>query len=179
MSASATDAALIERFLAASGADRTAAFDAIFRAHRGRVLSLCQRLCGNRALADDALQETFLEVYKSLSGFRGDAQLGTWIYRIAMRTALRLRARVPAPVELDLDTAEVASQPHAALVARDQARVVQRALDALPAEQRVVIALFAADDLGHAEIADILAIPIGTVWSRLHKARKALAAALA
>ena len=154
-------------------------FDELFRAHRGRVLALCLRLCGSRALAEDALQETFLEVYKGLHGFRGESQLGTWIYRVAMRTALRLRARHPAPVDADVELALGTSEPHAALAAREQARAVQAALDALPAEQRVVVALFAADGLGHAEIAEILGVPEGTVWSRLHKARKALAAALA
>jgi RNA polymerase sigma-70 factor (ECF subfamily) len=171
-----TDDDLLARFRAATRAERDAAFEEIFRAHRGRVFALCQRLCASRALAEDAFQETFLDVYKGLRSFRGESQLGTWIYRIAMRTALRVRARHPAPVDLDFDLAGVA--PHDALDARDRARRVQAALDALPAEQRVVVALFAVDGLSHAEIADILGIPEGTVWSRLHKGRKALAAAL-
>jgi RNA polymerase sigma-70 factor, ECF subfamily len=172
------DGELVARFRAAARADRAAVFDEIFVAHRARVLALCHRLCGGRALAEDALQETFLEVYKGLVGFRGDAQLATWIFRLAMRTALRLRARHPAPVEPRAG-AEGAVELYAALAARDQARRVQAALDDLPAEQRVVIALFAVDGLRHAEIAEILGIPEGTVWSRLHQGRKALAAALA
>ena len=87
------DAELRARFQSARRVERAAMFDEIFLAHRTRVLALCQRLCGERALAEDALQDTFLEVYKGLARFRGEAQLGTWIYRIALRTALRLRAR--------------------------------------------------------------------------------------
>jgi RNA polymerase sigma-70 factor (ECF subfamily) len=177
-SPSSAEATMIERLPNAAGVPRDAPFEGIFRTHKGRVYGLCLHLCGNRALAEDALQETFLEVYKGLPGFRGDSQLGTWIYRVAMRTALRLRARNPSPVEVDVETALGATEPHAALVARENARVVQTALDALPAEQRVVVALFAAEGLGHAEIAEILGVPEGTVWSRLHKARKSLAAAL-
>jgi RNA polymerase sigma-70 factor (ECF subfamily) len=156
---------------------RDAAFEAIFQQHRGRIFGLCLRLCGNRALAEDALQETFLEVYKGLPAFRGESQVGTWIYRVAMRTAIRLRARHPEPVEASGDAGGT-SEPHAALAAREQARAVQKAVDDLPAEQRAVIALFAVDGLGHGEIAEILGIPEGTVWSRLHKARKTLAQVL-
>jgi len=173
---SLTDDDLLARFRDATGADRDAAFEQIFHVHRGRVFALCQRLCGNRALAEDAFQDTFLDVYRGLRGFRGEAQLGTWIYRIAMRTALRLRARTPTPVDADFEPP--AAAPHAALEARDHARRVQAALDALPAEQRTVIALFAVEGLSHGEIAEILGVPEGTVWSRLHKARKALAAAV-
>lgn len=172
------EAGLLDRFRAATGADRDQAFNAIFHAHRRRVLGLCLHLCGNRALAEDALQETFIQVYKGLTGFRGEAQLGTWIYRVAMRTALRLRARQPAPVEADVEAELGVVHPHEALAARERARLVQAALTALPAEQRVVVALFAVGGLGHAEIAEILGVPKGTVWSRLHKARKALAAVL-
>jgi RNA polymerase sigma-70 factor, ECF subfamily len=162
---------------------RSGAFEDIFRAHRGQVYALCLRLCGgDHMLADDALQETFLEVYKGLHGFRGESQLGTWIYRVAMRTTLRVRARHRPPIEAGFspvgDAAMDAPGPHADAVARENARAVQAALDALPAEQLTVVALFAVDGLGHAAIAQILGIPEGTVWSRLHKARKALAAAL-
>jgi RNA polymerase sigma-70 factor (ECF subfamily) len=177
MDMSLADDDLLARFRAATGADRDAAFEQIFHVHRGRVFALCQRLCGNRALAEDAFQETFLDVYRGLRGFRGEAQLGTWIYRIAMRTALRLRARTPAPVEPEAEPAD-GTAPLDALDARARARRVQAAIDALPAEQRTVIALFAVDGLSHGEIAEILGVPEGTVWSRLHKARKAIASAV-
>jgi RNA polymerase sigma-70 factor (ECF subfamily) len=150
---------------------RASDFDAIFAEHHGRVFAVCLRLCGQRALAEDAVQEAFLDVYKGLASFRGESQLGTWIYRIAVRASLRQRARHPAPAEASGERAAT-GDAHAGLA-------LQAALDRLPAEQRVVLALFAAEGLGHAEIAEILAIPVGTVWSRLHQAKKALAAALA
>jgi RNA polymerase sigma-70 factor (ECF subfamily) len=169
---------ILARYRSAAGNERSALFDEIFEAHRGPVLGLCLRLCASSALAEDALQETFLEVYKALPTFRGEALLGTWIYRVAMRTALRLRARNPPPADAPVDLAPAGGDPSAALAARDEMRVIQAALDALPAEQRMVVALFSIDGLTHGEIARILAIPEGTVWSRLHKGRKALAAAL-
>jgi RNA polymerase sigma-70 factor, ECF subfamily len=178
MGSSAIDQGVVARFRSAVGHERGAVFEEIFQSHRGQVLGLCLRLCGNAALAEDALQETFLEVYKGLPSFRGEAQLGTWIYRVAMRTALRLRARHSPSTDADLETAPASEDPDSALAARDEMRVVQAALDALPAEQRTVVALFTVDGLSHGEIARILAIPEGTVWSRLHKGRQALAAAL-
>jgi RNA polymerase sigma-70 factor (ECF subfamily) len=179
MSGSSTaDAVLLER-LRAAPSERDGVFEEIFRAHGARALALCERLCGSRSMAEDAVQETFLEVYRGLAGFRGEAQIGTWIYRIALRTALRMRARRPATAEITDELAPDPIEPHDALVARERVRHVQRAFDALPAEQRAVVALFAVDGLSHGEIAQILGIPEGTVWSRLHKGRKALAAACA
>jgi RNA polymerase sigma-70 factor (ECF subfamily) len=166
------------RFRAASAGERSAIFQEIFQSHRDPVFALCCRLCGNSALAEDAVQETFVEVYKGLPLFRGEASLATWIYRVAMRTALRLRARARPTADAAIDATPAAPDPEAALAARDDMRVVQAALDALPAEQRVVVALFSIDGLSHGEIAAILGVPEGTVWSRLHKGRKALAAAL-
>jgi RNA polymerase sigma-70 factor (ECF subfamily) len=178
MAPSAVDESIVARFRSATAGARSAVFEEIFAAHRGPVHGLCLRLCSNAALAEDALQETFLEVYKGLPAFRGEAQLGTWIYRVAMRTALRLRARQPAPGVSEVQAAPAGGDPDAALAARDDMRAVQAALNALPEEQRTVVALFSLDGLSHGEIATILGIPEGTVWSRLHKGRKALAAAL-
>ena len=93
MPPSVIDLGVVARFRAASGGERSAIFEEIFRVHHDPVFGLCCRLCGNPALAEDAVQETFVEVYKGVPLFRGEASLGTWIYRVAMRTALRLRAR--------------------------------------------------------------------------------------
>ena len=171
------DTTLVARFHAAAGVEREAAFDAIFEGHRARVLALCLRLTRDRGLAEDALQETFLDVYRGLPTFRGDARLSTWIYRIALRTALRLRARRPE-VAADREPA-AAHDPRAALDARDRCRRVEDALAALPAEQRTVVCLFAVDGLGHAEIAEILGVPEGTVKSRLFRGRRILQRKLA
>jgi len=173
-----SDDELLARLRSCPPGERDAVFEAIFHAHRARVFGVCRYLCGAGGLAEDALQETFLEAYKGLSGFRGDARLGTWIYRIAVRTALRLRARQAALPDTPVDAGADAVHPHEALAARERMRHVQTAIDMLPAEQRVVLALFAVDGLGHSEIATVLGIPEGTVWSRLHNARKALAVTL-
>ncbi len=179
MPPSALDGGVGARFRAATGSERSAAFQEIFQAHRDRVFGLCVRLCGQAALAEDATQETFLEVYKGLPLFRGDATLGTWIYRVALRTALRLRAHTPRVAVASVEApARSTADPESALSAREDVRAVQAALDGLPAEQRVVVALFSVDGLSHGEIAVILGVPEGTVWSRLHKGRKALVAAL-
>ena len=172
-----TDDQLLARLRAASRNERDDLFEEVFLSHRVRVFGLCRHLCGPSGLAEDALQETFLEVYKGLAGFRGESQLGTWIYRIAVRTALRMRNRQVADAKTPVEAELATSHPHDALVARERARQLQAAFDLLPADQRAVIALFAVDGLGHAEIAGILGIPEGTVWSRLHKARKALGSA--
>ena len=83
-----TDDDLLARFRTATRTERDAVFEELFRTHRGRVLGVCRYLCGPGALAEDAMQETFLETYKGLAGFRGESRLATWIYRIAVRTAL-------------------------------------------------------------------------------------------
>ena len=172
------DSALVERFRAAAGVERDAIFERIFVDHRQRVYRLCLRLCGERSIAEDALQEVFLEVHKGLAQFRGDSQLATWIYRIAVRTALRTRAHYSDRRPRVHPTPPPTTDPSVVLTARADARAVQVALDQLPAEQRAVVAMFSVDGFSHAQIAEILGIPEGTVWSRLHKGRKALALAL-
>ena len=153
-------------------------FEQVFASLREKVFALCLHLTGNRHDAEDALQETFLAVHRALPSFRGEAQVSTWVFRIALRTALHLRTRrreEPTPVDTELAGADV----ERALEARAEARRLARSFATLAPEQQVVLSLFAVDGLGHREIADVLGIPEGTVWSRLHVARKRLQAALA
>jgi RNA polymerase sigma-70 factor (ECF subfamily) len=145
-------------------------FDGLYRALSGPVGKLCLHVCGNRAVAEDAFQETFLAVHRALPAFRGESKASTWVYRIALRAALRARARRPE-VELGAGL-EPHQVPEPALEARDEARRVLAAMARLSAEQRAVLSLFAIDGLGHQEIAEVLGVPVGTVWSRLHLARK-------
>ncbi|MBI5067875.1 MAG: sigma-70 family RNA polymerase sigma factor [Deltaproteobacteria bacterium] len=148
----------------------------LFRGHRAPLLGVCLHLTGDRADAEDALQEAFLSAHRALPAFRGEARLSTWLWRIAVRAALEVRGRrrPAAPVDPELP-APPAEPP---LLARDEARRVLAAMDRLPAEHRVVLSLFAAEGLRHREIAEILGVAEGTVWSRLHEARRRLAAAL-
>lgn len=154
-------------------------FDALFAELRAPVYKLCYRMLGDRHEAEDAVQETFLAVYRGLPGFRGEASPRTWVYRIALRCALKVRAHRPPPAGALDDAAEPARAPDAELDAREEARRLQAALAALPAEHRAVLSLSTLEGVAHQEIAAILGIPAGTVGSRLHAARKKLQAALA
>lgn len=155
-------------------AARAATFDALYRALREPVLALGLHLTGRRADAEDALQETFLSVHRNLRAFRGEAGLSTWVFRIALRAALQARSRRRDHAEVDPEH-PAPGGGEAVLQAREEARRLQSALASLSAEHRSVLALFALDGLGHAAIAEILGLPEGTVWSRLHAARRRLA----
>jgi RNA polymerase sigma-70 factor, ECF subfamily len=141
----------------------------VFRDHHAAVASLCRSLCRSQADADDAVQETFLAVHFALPSFRGHAQLSTWIHRIALRCALAVRTKRGLVAAADED--ERVSEPHGQSDAR---LTLDRALARLPADHRAVLALFAVEGLSHREIAEILNVPEGTVWSRLHHARRRL-----
>lgn len=160
--------------LAAGNAE--AAFEALFRGHFLKVVALGYRLLRDRDAAGDVAQETFLLVHRGLAGYRGEGRLVAWILKIAVHVALkerRRRTRRPAG----------GGDALASVAARDTsdpelAERLGRALATLPDEQRVVLSLFAVEGLAHAEIAEVLGVPEGTVWSRLHHARKRLKEAL-
>jgi RNA polymerase sigma-70 factor (ECF subfamily) len=158
-------------------ASRAAApsFDEVFSETHGRVLGLCLHLTGNRADAEDAAQETYLSVTRALKEFRGDSRVSTWVYRIAIRAALRVKARRPRTAPLESEPAE---EPRDPALDRERSRQIRHALGRLSFEHRTVLALFSLEGLSHGEIAATLGIPEGTVWSRLHLARKKLAAEL-
>jgi RNA polymerase sigma-70 factor (ECF subfamily) len=135
------------------------------------VRALCASLLGNSADAQDAFQEAFLAVAQALPRFRGEASVTTWVHRIAFRVALKLRARRRPTTELGDQLAGAVTDPigdHA------EADAMARALDALSFEHRLVLSLFAVAGLTHAEIAEALGVPEGTVWSRLHHAKRKL-----
>jgi len=134
-----------------------------------RLLALCLHLCGNAADAEDALQETLLALH--VARFRGESSVETFAYRVALRIALRIKSRRgPAAGP----SGEPASSGAGAIEAAADAAKVLRAMARLPTEQRAVLSLFALEGLKHKEIAEVLGVPEGTVWSRLHAARKRL-----
>lgn len=162
-------------------AERDRAFRELFDGLRTQVYAVCLQLTGGKAEAEDAFQECFLAVHQSLSAFRGESRLSTWVYRIAIRSALAVKARRPrqqAPLEHADNVASPHSSPEELAHARREFARLQRALGQLSDEHRVVLSLFTVDGLGHAEIAQILGVPPGTIWSRLHLARKRLTAIL-
>jgi RNA polymerase sigma-70 factor, ECF subfamily len=171
------DADLVHRAQTGSLAEREAAFGEIYESLRKRTFALCAHLTGDLSDAEDAFQEAFLAVHQGLSGFQGLSTLSTWVYRIAIRAAFRVKARrrtrslSPAKAAMAAPTVEAAIQ-------NEETKKLSRALAALSADHRVILSLFALEGLSHQEVAQILGIPEGTVWSRVHLARKSLAAAL-
>ena len=155
--------------------DREAAFAELFAEHRTRVFTLCRHLVRTRADAEDATQEVFLQLLRSLEKFRGESALSTFIHRIALRVAIKQRMKSARQDDLRVEAPSAKSDP---LEAREEERRLWSAMEQLTLEHRTVLALFAVDGLSHKEIAAVLGVPEGTVWSRLHLARKKLAALL-
>lgn len=160
---------------------RDAAFGMLFERYEKLVYRLCHGLVG-AAAADDAAQEAFVRIWRSLATFDGSAALSTWIYTVARNCCFTLlrsdgtRARRFEPMGEEGDM-EYAAEP----VAENDARVVQtvqQAVDALPEKQRIVLQLFYWQDHSVEEVCDMLAMPEGTVKTLLHRARQRLATQL-
>jgi RNA polymerase sigma-70 factor (ECF subfamily) len=156
------------------------AFESVMRSHEDRVFSVCLRILGNRELALDATQDTFLTVFRKAGQFQGNSAVGTWIYRIAVNTCydqMRRAKRRPAeslPEHVD------PSDPSAeeALESAALRPEIATALAGLPAEFRSAVILSDLEGLSLPEVAEILDVPLGTVKSRLFRARRLLAAHL-
>ncbi|MGB7860452.1 MAG: sigma-70 family RNA polymerase sigma factor [Acidimicrobiia bacterium] len=153
------------------------AFNEIMTAHENRVFSVCLRILGDREMALDATQETFLTAFRKAHQFKGNAAVGTWIYRIAVNTCydqLRKMKRRPSESMPDyLDPAD-----HSAEEAVESAAVrpeLRAALDTLPPEFRAAIVLSDVEGMSLPEAAETLGVPIGTVKSRVFRGRRLLA----
>jgi len=172
----APDGELVRRFLAG---DAGAATDLITR-HERRVYAVCLRVLGNPDDAADAAQDALLAMIRKLDGFRGEAAFTTWLYRIAMNVCYdHLRRAKRRPVlrrDEDAPAPEPALDDHADAVAG--AHDVAAALEQVPEDFRVAIVLADVHDLPYDEIAKVLDLPVGTVKSRVHRGRIALAKAL-
>ena len=159
--------------------------------YQRRIQRLIGRMVRDVDLVEDIAQETFIRAYRALHQFRGDAQFYTWLYRIAVNTAkkslLDLK-RNPTVSENFLDSdeegetswrkAEPTSDetPESVLAAKEIAAVVNAALDALPSDLKLAISLREIDGLSYEEIASMMDCPIGTVRSRIFRAREAVSA---
>ena len=175
----ATDAELLERIRAGDGA----AFDQIVDRYERRVFAIAVRICRHHEDARDVTQDVFVTALRSLGSFRGDAQLSTWLHRVTVNASLdlvRRRQRREGP-DLEEIGERPASEPgpEVAAIESVRAREVHRALGRIPPDQRAVIALHDLQGLDYSEVADALEVPVGTVKSRLHRARLALARELA
>jgi len=146
------------------------AIEALYRRHAARVYSIVRRLAGDEALAEDWAQETWIRVLRALPGFRGDAQFTTWLYRVAVNSALQARrwrerrAGQEQPLEPTVMGPPVGDQP--LLRVR-----LERALSRLPAGMREVLVLHDVEGFTHEEIAEMLGVTPGTSKSQLFKAR--------
>ena len=166
----ATDAELIRRVL---DGDHTA-FGDVVRRHDARLRALAYKLLGgDRHRMDDVLQEAYLKAFRSLGGFRLDAHLGSWLYRIAYNACideLRRSRRNPTPVD-PTDGSEppaAGSGPDEQVSAADTTR---RALARLPDDQRITVVMVDGEGLDNRTVATLLGVAPGTVASRLSRAR--------
>ncbi len=170
------DEDLVRRYV---GGDRSA-FGVLVERHERRVYNLALRMTGREEDARDATQEAFLTAFRKLSSFRGEAAFTTWMHRVTINACydlLRKRRRAPLLDRLPDHEIEPPPAPDHAQ-ATIEAIDVQRAIMEVPEDFRAVLLLHDVQDLAYDDIALALDVPIGTVKSRLHRGRVALARAL-
>jgi len=172
--------------VARAQAGDAAAFDALVDESYALVYSTALRLTGDPELAADATQDAYVRAYNSLAGFRGQSAFTTWLYRIAVNVCLdHLRRRTRQPRSLPtagtnpedtapLPLAAAAPTPQQETERHERQRLVQEALLRLSDDHRTVLVLFDLSGLTYEEIAQVTGVPLGTVKSRLNRARLAL-----
>ena len=173
------DVALVER-LRAGEED---AFREFVEIYQDRIVTVCARVCGSTADAEDVAQETFIKAFRSIDRFAGQSALFTWLYRIAVnasRDHLAHRRRRPAvPLDTErVDPPDTAAGPGARLETREIQARVRAALDELPEPFRTTLVLREMEGHTYDEIAGLHEISIGTVDSRIFRARRKLKALL-
>lgn len=180
-----SDAWLVERAVAGD----QKAFELLVIKYQRRIQRLIGRMVRDVDLVEDIAQETFIRAYRALAQFRGDAQFYTWLYRIAVNTAkkalmdLKRNPTVSensfksddddetSPIENELTSSET---PDAVLASKEIAQIINAALEALPEELRLAITLREIEGLSYEEISEAMSCPIGTVRSRIFRAREAI-----
>lgn len=170
------DEVLVRRYRAGD-AD---AFTALVQRHQQRVYSVCMRILGDTEAAADVAQDTFITVLRKIDGFRGDSAFTTWLHRVAVNACYdelrRKRRRPMLHVVAEGDRDHEPGPPvldHADAVAGETDAA--RALAHIPEEFRVAVVLADVHDMAYDQIAHVLEVPIGTVKSRVHRGRLALA----
>jgi RNA polymerase sigma-70 factor, ECF subfamily len=162
---------------AASRGD-AAAFGRLVRKYQDRLCTALQHICGSSHEAEDVAQEAFVQAYLKLASFAGQSAFYTWLYRIAINTAIsrRRRRRQETSVEqrrevCGLEPHDDAEQAEDRLLREERAHQVRRALDRLTDEHRAILVLREVEGCDYDAISQILGLPVGTVRSRLHRAR--------
>ena len=164
------------------------AFELLVSKYQRRLLRLLSRYMRDQGEVEDVAQETFIKAYRALPSFRGDSAFYTWLYRIGINTAknflIASGRRVPTATEHDVEEAEAFDEgeqlrdintPESLLMSKEIAATVNAAMDDLPADMRSAIMLREIDGLSYEEIAAIMSCPIGTVRSRIFRAREDIA----
>ncbi len=164
------------------------AFELLVRKYQRKLMRLVLYFVKDHAEAEDVVQETFIKAYRALSKFRGDSAFYTWLYRIGVNTAknylMSQRRRVPTSTDTDSQNAETfdeasglreSTTPESYLESKQLAQTVNDAMASLPEELRVAISLREIEGLSYEEIAELMECPIGTVRSRIFRAREAIA----
>ncbi|MGC8467333.1 MAG: RNA polymerase sigma factor RpoE [Acidithiobacillus sp.] len=168
-----------------------AAFDLLVRKYQHRVLALVGRFVRNPEEAEDVAQEAFVKAYRALKNFRGDSAFYTWLYRIAVNTAknhLVAQGRQVAIADVETEDAEQFASAdglreydtlEGLLLSKEIAQHIDAALTALPEDLRIAVTLREFEGLSYDEIAQVMECPVGTVRSRIFRAREAIAKVLA
>jgi len=184
MSEREIDQILVER---AQAGDRHA-FDQLVSKYQRKLGRLLSRFIRDAAEIEDVTQEAFVKAYRALPSFRGDSAFYTWLYRIGINTAKNYLVaqgrRAPTSTQFDSEQAETfesadqlrdINTPESLLMSKQIGETVNSAIDALPEELRRAIVLREIDGLSYEEIAEMMDCPIGTVRSRIFRAREAVA----
>lgn len=167
---------MIERIQTGDGK----AFDTLVTEYRQRVVNLSFAMLSDYEEACDAAQETFVKVYRNISGFRGDSSLSTWIYRIAKNVCNDfLRKRKERTVSIDdeeakTDLSDESYSPEKSAEKKELSRLVRDAISRLDENSREVLVLYEFEHMSYDEIAELLKLPPGTVKSRISRTREKL-----
>jgi RNA polymerase sigma-70 factor (ECF subfamily) len=167
------------------------AFELLVAKYQRKLLRLISRLVRDPAEAEDVAQDAFIKAYRALPQFRGDSAFYTWLYRIGVNTAKNYLVsqgrRPPSSTEKDAEEAETfddadalrdINTPESILLSKEIANTVNAAMAKLPEELRTAISLREIEGLSYDEISEVMNCPIGTVRSRIFRAREAIAAEL-
>ena len=153
------------------------AFDLVLRQYKTKVFHLAFSILGNQEQAEDASQEIFIRVWRALPGYRAQSSVSTWIYSIARNTCLTALKSAGArrTISLEDPATRAAAEKKSKSVEPTRSPDLERLVDALPENQRQVVILFYMEEKSHEEVSRLLGMPIGTVKTHLHRARKELA----
>ncbi len=159
------------------------AFDELVREYQTKVIHIAYAMLSDYEEANDAAQETFVKVYRFVDNFRHDSSLSTWIYRITKNVCLDfLRKRKEATISIDeenedgkrIEIEDSSKTPEKIAEENERRKLLRKALAELDDNSRMMITLYELEGMSYDEIADILKIPVGTVKSRLNRAREKL-----